>query len=175
MSTKRIAAPAAASSSACSSSVPIWAPASIRCWPIAPPAGRTSRSTASSRCTTTRASIRRWCPNGSNAAAAEEAEAAARMRVLIVKTSSMGDVVHALPVVHDMRRALPNLHIEWLVEASFAAIPRMHPGIDRVLPLNWRRWRRKLLNGDTWRAIGALRAQLREQAYDCVLDLQGLF
>jgi len=83
--------------------------------------------------------------------------------------------VHALPVVHDMRRALPNLHIEWLVEASFAAIPRMHPGIDRVLPLNWRRWRRKLLNGDTWRAIGALRAQLREQAYDCVLDLQGLF
>lgn len=97
------------------------------------------------------------------------------MRVLIVKTSSMGDVVHALPVVHDMRRAFPNVHIEWLVEASFAALPRMHPGVNRVLPLNWRRWRRKLLDSDTWRAMRALRAQLREQPYDCVLDLQGLF
>ena len=95
------------------------------------------------------------------------------MRVLIVKMSSMGDVVHALPVVHDMRRALPNVQVEWLVEASFAAIPRMHPGVNRVLPLNFRRWRRKLLDGDTWRAMNALRAQLREQAYDCVLDLQG--
>jgi heptosyltransferase I len=96
------------------------------------------------------------------------------MRVLIVKMSSMGDVVHALPVVHDMRRAIPNIEIEWLVETSFAAIPRMHPGVNRVLPLNFRRWRRKLLDGDTWRAMGALRAQLRERAYDCVIDLQGL-
>ena len=43
------------------------------------------------------------------------------MRILIVKTSSMGDVVHALPVVHDLRRAFPNIEIEWLVESSFAA------------------------------------------------------
>src|SRR5213075_1140677 len=97
------------------------------------------------------------------------------MRVLIVKMSSMGDVVHALPVVHDMQRAIPNVQIEWLVESAFAAIPRLHPGVHRVLPLNWRRWRRKLLDGDTWRVMGALRAQLREQPYDCVLDLQGLF
>jgi heptosyltransferase I len=97
------------------------------------------------------------------------------MRVLIVKTSSMGDVVHALPVVHDIRRAFPQVHIEWLVEAAFAAIPRLHPGVNHVLPLNWRRWRRKLLDSDTWRAMRALRAQLRAQPYDCVLDLQGLF
>jgi heptosyltransferase I len=96
------------------------------------------------------------------------------MRLLIVKTSSMGDVVHALPVVHDIRRALPDAQIEWLVESSFAAIVRMHPGVKRVLPLNWRRWRRKLFNADTWRAMRELRAQLREQRYDCVLDLQGL-
>lgn len=97
------------------------------------------------------------------------------MRVLIIKTSSMGDVVHALPVVHDMRRAFQNVQIEWLVEASFAAIVRMHPGVNHVLPLNWRRWRRKLFDSDTWRAMRALRAQLRAQPYDCVLDLQGLF
>jgi heptosyltransferase-1 len=96
------------------------------------------------------------------------------MRVLIVKTSSMGDVVHALPVVHDIRRAHPNAQIEWLVETSFAAIVRMHPGVNRVHALGWRRWRRKLLRADTWRAMGELRAQLRAQRYDCVLDLQGL-
>jgi heptosyltransferase-1 len=97
------------------------------------------------------------------------------MRILIVKTSSMGDVVHALPVVRDVRRAFPNAEIEWLVESAFAGIVRMHPGVNRVLPLNFRRWRRKLFDADTWRAMRALRAQLRERPYDCVLDLQGLF
>jgi heptosyltransferase-1 len=96
------------------------------------------------------------------------------MRVLIVKTSSMGDVVHALPVVHDMRQALPDVQIDWLVESSFAAIPRLHAGVSRVLPLAWRRWRRKLTSPATWRAIRELRAQLRQQPYDLVLDLQGL-
>lgn len=96
------------------------------------------------------------------------------MRILIVKTSSMGDVVHALPVVHDIRQAMPGAQIEWLVESTFAAIPRMHPGVSRVHAVAWRRWRRKLFNGDTWRAMGELRAQLREQRFDCVLDLQGL-
>src|SRR5512138_2065111 len=96
------------------------------------------------------------------------------MRVLIIKTSSMGDVVHALPVVHDMRQAMPGVQIEWLVESAFAAIPRLHPGVQRVLPLSWRRWRRKLTSADTWRAMRELRAQLRAQPYDLVLDLQGL-
>jgi heptosyltransferase-1 len=50
----------------------------------------------------------------------------------------------------------------------------MHPGVSRVHAVAWRRWRRKLFNGDTWRAMGELRAQLREQRFDCVLDLQGL-
>jgi heptosyltransferase-1 len=96
------------------------------------------------------------------------------MRLLIVKMSSMGDVVHALPVVHDIRQALPNAQIEWLVESSFAAIARLHPGVNRVHALAWRRWRRKLFDRDTWHAMRDLRAQLRAQPYDCVLDLQGL-
>jgi len=96
------------------------------------------------------------------------------MRVLIVKTSSMGDVVHALPVVSDIRQAMPDAQIEWLVESTYAAIPRMHAGVNRVHALAWRRWRRKLFNRDSWRAMSQLRAQLREQPYDCVLDLQGL-
>jgi heptosyltransferase-1 len=96
------------------------------------------------------------------------------MRVLIVKTSSMGDVVHALPAVSDIRRHRPDAKVDWLVEASYAAIPRLHPGVDRVLPMAWRRWRKQLSTGAAWSAMRELRAQLRAESYDCVLDLQGL-
>jgi heptosyltransferase I len=96
------------------------------------------------------------------------------MRVLIVKTSSMGDVVHALPAVSDIRRFRPDAQIEWLVEASYAAIPRLHPDVNRVLPMAWRRWRKQLSTSAAWRAMRELREQLRAEPYDCVLDLQGL-
>lgn len=96
------------------------------------------------------------------------------MRVLIVKTSSMGDVVHALPAVSDMQRALPGVQVDWLVEAPFAAIPRLHAGVRRVLPLAWRKWRKHLLAPDTRAAIARLRADLKREPYDAVLDLQGL-
>ena len=96
------------------------------------------------------------------------------MRLLIVKTTSMGDVVHALPALTDMLRAVPGLQVDWLVEQPFAAIPALHPGVQRVLSLSWRKWRHKLLQRKTWAAIGSLRAQLREQPYDLILDLQGL-
>lgn len=97
------------------------------------------------------------------------------MRLLIIKTSSMGDVVHALPALSDMLRAGPcGLQVDWLVEAPFAAIPRLHPGVRRVLPLAWRKWRRQLFQRASWRAMGALREELRSERYDLVLDLQGL-
>ncbi len=96
------------------------------------------------------------------------------LKLLIVKTSSMGDVVHALPVINDIRRHHPGAQIDWLVEAPFAAIPKMHPGVRRVLPLQWRKWRRALLRRNTWAAMGKLRDELRQEGYDRVLDLQGL-
>jgi len=95
-------------------------------------------------------------------------------RVLIVKTSSMGDVVHALPAVSDMLRALPGLQVDWLVEAPFAAIPRLHPGVQRVLPLSWRKWRKSLFEPETRAAMAKLRVELRRERFDAVLDLQGL-
>lgn len=96
------------------------------------------------------------------------------MRLLIVKTTSMGDVVHALPALTDLLQARPGTQVDWLVEAPFAAIPALHPGVTRVLPLSWRKWRRSLWRADTRAAINAVRAQLREQPYDLILDLQGL-
>jgi heptosyltransferase-1 len=95
-------------------------------------------------------------------------------RILIVKTSSMGDVVHATPVVADILARFPQAQIDWLVEAPFAAIPRLHPGVRRVIPMAWRKWRHQLFSGATWKAIGALRNELRRDPHDMVLDLQGL-
>ncbi len=96
------------------------------------------------------------------------------MRLLIVKTSSMGDVVHALPAVSDIRRLRPGITIDWLVEAPFAAIPALHPAVRRVLPLSWRKWRKTLWRADTRAAMVELRSALRLEPYDLVLDLQGL-
>jgi heptosyltransferase-1 len=96
------------------------------------------------------------------------------MRVLIVKTSSMGDVVHALPALSDMQRHVPGLQVDWLVEAPFAAIPAWHPAVSRVLSLSWRKWRKRLGQRATWQAMGQLRDALRAEPYDLVLDLQGL-
>ncbi len=86
----------------------------------------------------------------------------------------MGDVVHATPVVADVLAHYSGAQIDWLVEPTFAAIVQMHPGVQRVLTVPWRKWRGRLLKGDTWQAMGALRQQLREGRYDLVLDLQGL-
>lgn len=96
------------------------------------------------------------------------------MRLLIVKTSSLGDVIHNLPVISDIRRHFPEAVIDWCVEDAFAAIPRLHPGVDRVIPLAIRRWRKRLFSSATWREIAAFRRQLTANAYDLVIDTQGL-
>ncbi len=95
-------------------------------------------------------------------------------RLLIVKTTSLGDVIHNLPVINDIRAAMPNINIDWVVEESFADIPRLHPGVDNVITVAMRRWRKHLFSGNTWREISTLKRQIQSQAYDYVLDTQGL-
>jgi len=96
------------------------------------------------------------------------------MRILIVKTSSLGDVIHNLPVVSDIRRHFPEAVIDWCVEENFAVIARLHPGVAEVFPVAIRRWRKRLLRRQTWREFAAFRARLRAQHYDLILDSQGL-
>lgn len=101
------------------------------------------------------------------------------MRILLVKTSSLGDVVHALPVVSDIRRHRPNATIDWVVEETFADIPRLHPGVAAVIPVAVRRWRASLARVATWREMLAYRRAVRqppqaEFGYDSVIDCQGL-
>lgn len=96
------------------------------------------------------------------------------MRVLIVKTSSLGDLVHTLPALTDASRARPGVRFDWLAERPFAQIPAWHPSVDRVIESDLRRWRRAplaTLRGPAWREF---RASLREVVYDLVLDAQGL-
>lgn len=102
------------------------------------------------------------------------ASAPSLRRLLLVKTSSMGDVVHALPAVTDLRAHHPGLDVDWLVEPPFAPIVALHPGVAQVHRLPWRRWRRQLGRAETWRQMSALRRALRERRYDAVIDLQGL-
>ena len=96
------------------------------------------------------------------------------MRILIVKTSSLGDVIHNLPVVSDIKRHFPHATVDWCVEENFAAIPRLHPVVSEIIPVAIRRWRKALFKAKTWREIGAFRRALQAKTYDFVIDTQGL-
>jgi lipopolysaccharide heptosyltransferase I len=95
-------------------------------------------------------------------------------RFLIVKMSSMGDVIHGLPVVDDIIRAMPQAQIDWVVEEGFSALPRLHPGVRNVLPVALRRWRRSPLALSTWREFRSTRRSVRATRYDRIVDVQGL-
>jgi len=86
----------------------------------------------------------------------------------------MGDVVHNLPVVEDILAARPDARIDWVVEEAFAAIPRLHPRVRRVIPVAIRRWRKRPFAEDTRRAFGNFLQVLRQDRYDAVIDTQGL-
>jgi heptosyltransferase I len=96
------------------------------------------------------------------------------MRLLLVKTSSLGDVIHNLPVASDIRRRLPDAEIDWVVEENFAAIPHLHPAVRRVLPVAVRRWRKSLLSPAVWQEIWGYCRLASAEFYDAVLDTQGL-
>lgn len=96
------------------------------------------------------------------------------MRVLIIKTSSLGDVIHTLPAVTDAAHAIPGIRFDWVVEEGFAEIPSWHPAVDQVIPVAIRRWRKNLwqtIKSGEWKAF---KQRLRARKYDLVIDAQGL-
>lgn len=96
------------------------------------------------------------------------------MKILIIKTSSMGDVIHTLPAISDAKTAFPEIQIDWVVEEAFAEIPRMHKAVNRVLPLAFRRWRKHMFASRNIPEIKFFFRALRESHYDLVIDAQGL-
>jgi len=94
--------------------------------------------------------------------------------ILLIKTSSLGDVVHNLPVVSDIRARFPLARIDWVVEEAYGDIVGMHPGVQRAIPVALRRWRGNPFKLAHWREFRQFRRALSGVRYDCVIDTQGL-
>jgi heptosyltransferase-1 len=95
------------------------------------------------------------------------------MKVLVVRLSSMGDVVQTLPAIEDAARAIPDITFDWAVEEDFADIPAWHPRVRRVIPVSFRRWKRERSAVIRGGEAGMLARILRETRYDKIVDLQG--
>jgi heptosyltransferase I len=96
------------------------------------------------------------------------------LKVLIVKLSSLGDVLHTLPVVNDIKTAFPNTQIDWVVERSFAGVVRQCQGVNKVITCELRQWRKTPFSQKTKQAWRIFKAELQQEKYDAVIDLQGL-
>ena len=96
------------------------------------------------------------------------------MRVLIVKTSSMGDVLHTLPALTDAQQAIPGIRFDWVVEEGFAQIPSWHSAVDRVIPVAIRRWRKAWFSAGVKAERKAFREAVQAEKYDAIIDAQGL-
>lgn len=96
------------------------------------------------------------------------------MRVLLVKTSSMGDVLHSLPALTDAQQAIPNIQFDWVVEEGFAQIPTWHSAVNQVIPVAIRRWRKNWFSAPIRAERTEFRQQLQATQYDAIIDAQGL-
>lgn len=95
------------------------------------------------------------------------------MRILLIKMSSMGDIFHTFPAISDIKQHYPDAQIDWVVEDSFSEIVEWHPGVNKVIPINLRRWV-KVRSKKNWQEFKAWRRELRTQTYDHIIDAQGL-
>ncbi len=95
-------------------------------------------------------------------------------KVLLVKTSSLGDIIHNLPALTDLRRFDTHVRVDWVVEPVFAAIPGMHPAVARTIKFAWREWRRGFWREKERAALRAAVGELRRERYDAIIDTQGL-
>ena len=101
-------------------------------------------------------------------------------KILLVKLSSLGDVLHNLPLVWDLRARLPNAQIDWVVEEAYVHL--LEPlctregfkGVDRIIPFGLRRWKKHLFKLSTWQQFFAFKKQLQAVTYDTVIETQGL-
>src|SRR6476619_490103 len=96
------------------------------------------------------------------------------MRILIVKLGSIGDIVHTLPSLGAIRRALPSSEISWVVASRAAEILRDNPILDRLIEVDTKALRRGLMSGETLRAPRQQLRRLRASTFDFALDFQGL-
>jgi heptosyltransferase-1 len=95
------------------------------------------------------------------------------MKILIVKTSAIGDVIQTLPVIDDLKKRFPRAQIDWVVEYNSFELLSAHPGLSHVFLADVKRWRRSFFQLATWREIASFLTELRHSHYDLVFDFQG--
>ncbi|MET3105321.1 heptosyltransferase-1 [Oxalobacteraceae bacterium GrIS 2.11] len=96
------------------------------------------------------------------------------MKVLLIRVSSLGDVLHNMPIVGDILRHFPEAQIDWVVEENFVELVKLNPHVRKVIPFALRRWRKSLLSAATRAEIKTFKKWLQAETYDVILDTQGL-
>jgi heptosyltransferase I len=94
-------------------------------------------------------------------------------KLLVVKTSSLGDIIHAFPALSYLHRKFPQAQIDWVVEKPFAPLVQAHPYVTRTLCIDTKNWRQNFFKMTLMREMLTFRKQLRDESYDVVFDLQG--
>src|SRR4051812_4985685 len=95
-------------------------------------------------------------------------------QILLVRMSSLGDILHTFPAATDIRRARPDAALDWVVEEAYVPLVRMHPGVTRIIPVALRRWRKQVLNSSAWHEFFAFKKHIQMRSYEAILDTQGL-
>jgi heptosyltransferase-1 len=96
-------------------------------------------------------------------------------RVLLIKLTSLGDLIHALPALSDAKSARPDLEFDWVIDENFREIAGWHPAVKRIVTSNHRQWREALAHPTTLGSISRLIGEIRAVEYDLVIDAQGNF
>jgi len=104
----------------------------------------------------------------------ESVDEGCSVKNLIVKTSSLGDIVHMLPALTDAAKKIPDATFDWVTESGFSEIPAWHPNVDKVIQNSFRRWRKQLFKKDTWAEYNAFKKELKQTPYEKAIDSQGL-
>jgi heptosyltransferase-1 len=95
--------------------------------------------------------------------------------ICILRLSSIGDIVHTLPVAHLLKERFPSARITWVAEKSMAPLLNHHPAIDQLLLVDTKRWRKRIFSPSTWKEVYSFLRYLRSQEFDITMDFQGLF
>lgn len=94
-------------------------------------------------------------------------------KFLIIKTSSLGDIIQTFPAVNYLRHKFPEALIDWVVECPLSQLVAANPDVNNTITVDTRRWRQQLGQGNTWKTIGDFKQNLQKERYDAIFDLQG--
>ena len=94
------------------------------------------------------------------------------MKVLILKLTSMGDLMHALPALTDAKQNIKNISFDWVVDKAFSSVPSWHPAVDKIIKTDHRNWKKQLFSSESREALKLVKKEINATDYDFVVDMQ---